>query len=55
MGRQMHHVGRVRLLSRGVIMMIPIDADDMSGIMDMRHRVVPGGECKHPEQRQNRR
>ena len=35
MSRQMHQVGRVRLLGRGVIMMIPIDADDMRGIMNV--------------------
>lgn len=55
MSRQMHQVGRVRLLGRGMIMMIPIGADDMIGSMDVRHRVVPGGKRKHPEQRQNRR
>ena len=55
MSRQMHQVGCVRLLGRGVIMMIPIDADAMRGIMDVRHRIVPGGKCQHPEQRQNRR
>lgn len=55
MGRQMHQVGRVRLLGRGVIIMIPIDADDMVGIVDVWHRVVPGRERKHPEQCQNRR
>ncbi len=55
MSRQMHQVGCVRLLGRGVIMMIPIDANDMRGIMDVRHSVMPGGERQHPEQRQNRR
>ncbi|WP_171007679.1 hypothetical protein [Sphingomonas sp. 3P27F8] len=55
MSRQMHQVGRVRLLGRGVIMMIPIDADDMRGIMNVRNSVMPGGKRQHPEQRQNRR
>lgn len=55
MSRQMHQVGCVRLLGRGLIMMIPINADDMRGIMDVRHRIVPGGKRQHPEQRQNRR
>ena len=51
MSRKMHQVGRVRLLGRGMIMMIPINAHDMPGIMDVRHRVVPGGKRQHPEQR----
>ena len=55
MSRQMHQVGRVRLLGRSVIMMILINTHDMRGIMDVRHRIVPGGKCQHPEQRQNRR
>src|SRR3546814_4183794 len=38
MSRQMHQVGCVRLLGRGLIMMIPINANDMRGIMDVRHR-----------------
>lgn len=55
MSRQMHQVGRVGLLGRSVIMMILINTHDMRGIMDVRHRIVPGGKCQHPEQRQNRR
>lgn len=55
MSRQMHQVGRVRLLGGGVIMMILIDANDIRDSMNVRHRVMPDGKRQHPEQRQNRR
>lgn len=51
----MHEISLIRLLIWRPLVMVGLETDDMIGIMNMGHGIVPVGECKHSDKRQNRK